>query len=228
MIMTRNTKWQLTCVKISFKLNWVGRYLVFFQHHRLLFFTTTQRTSQREEEFKSTIGCSVDRPVSLTNCFEQHSKSAILEIVGNRESKIKGDKGGSREVFWRTRREKATRKFNRLCFGSSPFSILKRFNLIVFHCGHICQSKTPTIIPIPGLKCYKRDDEARIAIILETMGRYRNYYLTSGAHNPAYLDFSLDDSFELQPSILAFKSAMKDNLLPLIYQFIEFHWFHWI
>ena len=87
MIMTWNTKWQLTFVMISFKLNWVGRYLVFFQHHRLLFFTTTQRTSQREEEFKSTIGCSVDRPVSLTNCFEQHSKSAILEIVNQ---KIKG------------------------------------------------------------------------------------------------------------------------------------------
>ena len=221
MIMTRNTKWQLTCVKISFKLNWVGRYLVFFQHHRLLFFTTTQRTSQREEEFKSTIGCSVDRPVSLTNCFEQHSKSAILEIVNQRSKVTKEDHGKCFDGPGGKRLHGSC-----LCFGSSPFSIVKRFNLIVFHCGHICQSKTPTIIPIPGLKCYKRDDEARIPIILETMGRYRNYYITSGAHNPAYLDFSLDDSFELQPSILAFKSAMKDNLLPLIYQFIEFHWFH--
>ena len=172
MIMTWNTKWQLTFVMISFKLNWVGRYLAFFQHHRLLFFTTTPRTSQREEEFKSTIGCSVDRPVSLTNCFEQHSKSAILEIVNQRSKVTEGDHGkcfdgpggknknpiGVRGVYGSC-----------LCFEWSPFSIVKRFNLIIFHCGHMYQSKTRTIIPIPGLKCNNRDDEAKIANVLKTM-----------------------------------------------------------
>ena len=144
MIMTWNTKWQLTFVMISFKLNWVGRYLVFFQHHRLLFFTTTQRTSQREEEFKSTIGCRVDRPVSLTNCFEQHSKSAILEIVNQ---KIKGDRGGSWEVFWRGRRagkikiplgyadaEYRTRGRRKLAsvLSEAPFSIVKHSTWLFF------------------------------------------------------------------------------------------------
>ena len=33
----------------------------------------------------------------------------------------------------------------------------------------MCQSKTRTIIPIPGLKCNKRDDEARKAIVLKPM-----------------------------------------------------------
>lgn len=71
--------WQLTFVKISFKVNGVGSYLTNFQNQRLFFFTTTQRMLQHEEEFKSTTGWRVDRPVSFTNCFEQHSNSAILD-----------------------------------------------------------------------------------------------------------------------------------------------------
>lgn len=50
-----------------------------------------------------------------------------------------------------------------------PLFHLKTFNRIIFRCGHTCQSQTRTIITISGLKCNKRDDEARIAIVLQAM-----------------------------------------------------------
>ena len=51
-----------------------------FQNQRLLFLVTTHRILQRVDVFKSRIGRRVDRPVSLINCLEQASNSAMFTM----------------------------------------------------------------------------------------------------------------------------------------------------
>lgn len=68
-----------TSSKISLRVKGVGKYFVFLQNHRLFFFSTTHMTPYLEEEFKSRTGWREDLPVSLTNCLEADSKSAILK-----------------------------------------------------------------------------------------------------------------------------------------------------
>ena len=55
-------------------------YVSAFQNQRLLFLVTTHRILQRVDVFKSRIGRRVDRPVSLINCLEQASNSAMFTI----------------------------------------------------------------------------------------------------------------------------------------------------
>lgn len=55
-------------------------YVSAFQNQRLLFLVTTHRILQRVDVFKSRIGRRVDRPVSLINCLEQASNSAMFTM----------------------------------------------------------------------------------------------------------------------------------------------------
>lgn len=68
-------------------------YVSALQNQRLLFLVTTHRILQRVDVFKSRIGRRVDRPVSLINCLEQASNSAMFTM------KIEDDLKACWEMF---------------------------------------------------------------------------------------------------------------------------------